>query len=80
MDKTTLKYTLTVTTFESLGEEELKDLRENRDRNRGMNYNAMGPDYIPERPLNAREVRVMTVQLTHDEFQAVKRAAVEAIK
>jgi len=69
------KYTMTITTYEPLSEEEIKARNENSRYRGGMEYMP-----TPDQPYNMREVRALHVQLTEDEFQAVKRAAVEAIK
>lgn len=66
-------YTLTVTTFEPMDEEEKREMQMNRS-------NTMGRDYRPDMPYGVREVRALHVQLNEDEFAAVKRAAIEAIK
>lgn len=67
-------YTLTVTKWEPLTEEE----KQERDRYRGFNG---GIDRLsPEMPYNMREVRVLTVQLTPEEWVAVKKGAIDAIK
>lgn len=66
-------YTLTVTTYEPLSEEE-KKIRDDSSRFGGRMDN-----FARETPYNMREERVLHVQLSEDEFKAVKKAAVEAI-
>lgn len=63
-------FTLTITTWEPLTEEEMKD------RDRGSYVRGM---HTPDMPYNQREVRVLTVQLTESEWKAVKKATIEAV-
>lgn len=60
-------YTLTITKWEPLTDEE----KQERDRSRGYDRGMM---MSPDQPYNAREVRMLTVQLTEEEWKAVKKA------
>jgi hypothetical protein len=66
-------YTLTVTKWEPLTTEE----KEEMSRRRGFNDNM--PYGNPDMPYGMREARMLQVQLTPEEWKAVKAAAVEAI-
>jgi len=65
MDK---KYTLVISTYEPLSDEEKEEAK----RYRGGIYN-------PDVPHMQREVRVMTVQLTEEEWRAIKKATIETV-
>jgi len=65
MDK---KYTLVISTYEPLSDEEKEEAK----RYRSGIHN-------PDVPHLQREVRVMTVQLTEEEWRAIKKATIENV-
>jgi len=66
MDK---KYTLVISTHEPLSDEEKQDVR----RYGSIGIHNTGVPYMQ------REVQVMTVQLTEEEWRAIKKATIEAV-